>query len=89
MILYVFIMIFGNFVNVFGYQYYWYWVIIVVIGYICVGIQVVVFFSIVSIYVIDSYKLVVGFFMVVFIVNKNVWGYGMGKFIILWSVKLG
>jgi hypothetical protein len=89
MIPYVLIMILGNFVNAFGYQYHWHWAIIVVIGYTCAGIQVAALPSIASTYAIDSYKPVAGPLMVALTVNKNVWGYGMGKFITPWSVKSG
>lgn len=89
MIPYMLIMIVGNFINAFGYQHQWHWAIIVVIGYTCAGIQVAALPSIASTYAIDSYKPVAGPLMVALTVNKNVWGYGMGKFITPWSIKSG
>ncbi|RNJ54675.1 hypothetical protein D7B24_009498 [Verticillium nonalfalfae] len=64
-------------------------VVIVVLGYTSAGIQVAALPSIASTYAIDCYKPVTGPLMVAITVNKNVWGYGMGKFITPWTIKSG
>ncbi|KAJ4983920.1 hypothetical protein SVAN01_10606 [Stagonosporopsis vannaccii] len=40
-------------------------------------------------YTLDSYKPVAGSLFVAITVNKNLWGYGFGKFITPWSIKDG
>jgi MFS family permease len=86
---YVCIMILGNFINAFGYQYKWDWRVIVIIGYTCAGIQVAAIPAIASTYAIDSYKPVSGSIFVSITVNKNVWGYGFSLFITNWIVESG
>lgn len=89
MIPYVIIMLIGNIVVSVGYQRHWPWQVIVIIGYTCAGIQVAALPGIVSTYAIDSYKPVAGSLMVAVTVNKNLWGYGMGKFITPWTIEVG
>ncbi|KAH8688531.1 major facilitator superfamily domain-containing protein [Ilyonectria robusta] len=89
MIPYVLIMILGNVVTSLGYEKKWPWPVIVVIGYSCAGIQVAALPSIASTYAVDSYKPVAGPLFVAITVNKNLWGYGMGKFITPWTIKSG
>ncbi|KAJ5261066.1 hypothetical protein N7478_011661 [Penicillium angulare] len=89
MIIYVAIMIIGNFVVAFGYQYKWDWRAIVIIGYTAAGIQVAAIPAIVSTYAVDSYKPVAGSIFVAITVNKNVWGYGFSKFITPWVAESG
>ncbi|KAE9982096.1 hypothetical protein EG328_011199 [Venturia inaequalis] len=86
---YVLIMLLGNIVFSVGYQKHWPWEVIVVIGFACVGIQVAALPAIVSTYAVDSYKPVAGSLFVSITVNKNVWGYGIGKFITPWAEKKG
>ena len=62
---------------------------IVLIGFTCAGIQVAALPGIVSTYAVDSYKPVAGSLFVAITVNKNVWGYGFGKFITPWSMEAG
>ncbi|KAK1701011.1 major facilitator superfamily domain-containing protein [Colletotrichum godetiae] len=89
MIPFVIIMVFGNIITAVGYQNHWSWPIIVVLGYASAGIQVAALPSIASTYAIDCYKPVTGPLMVAITVNKNVWGYGMGKFITPWTIEAG
>ncbi|KAL9623530.1 MAG: hypothetical protein Q9160_002211 [Pyrenula sp. 1 TL-2023] len=86
---YTIIMLLGNFVVAFGYQYKWPWEAIIIIGYTCAGIQVTSIPAISSTYSIDSYKPVAGSIFVAITVNKNVWGYGFSKFITPWTEKIG
>ncbi|KAJ6114260.1 Major facilitator superfamily domain general substrate transporter [Penicillium sp. IBT 16267x] len=89
MVIYVIIMIIGNFVVAFGYQYKWDWRVIVIIGYTAAGIQVAALPAIVSTYAVDSYKPVAGSIFVAITVNKNLWGYGFSKFITPWITDSG
>jgi hypothetical protein len=89
MIPYVIIMFLGNVVVAVGYERHWPWEAIVIIGYTCAGIQVAALPGIVSTYAVDSYKPVAGSLFVAITVNKNVWGYGLGKFITEWTIKSG
>ncbi|KAJ5769621.1 Major facilitator superfamily domain general substrate transporter [Penicillium odoratum] len=89
MAIYVAIMIIGNFVVAFGYQYKWDWRIIVIIGYTAAGLQVAALPAIVSTYAVDSYKPVAGSIFVAITVNKNLWGYGFSKFITTWVSDSG
>lgn len=89
MIPYVIVMFLGNIVVAVGYQHKWPWEAIVLIGYTCAGLQVAALPGIVSTYAVDSYKPVAGSLFVAVTVNKNVWGYGLGKFITKWSMEDG
>lgn len=89
MIPYVIIMIIGNIVTAIGYMKLWPWEVIVIVGYTCAGIQVAGLPGIASTYAVDSYKPVAGSVFVAITVNKNLWGYGMGKFIVPWTVGSG
>jgi len=89
MIPYVLIMILGNFVVAFGYQYKWRWEAIVIIGYTCAGLQVAALPAMVNTYAVDSYKPVAGSLMVAITVNKNAWGYGFSEYITVWIEKSG
>ena len=86
---YVCIMLLGNFVVAFGYQYKWPWEVIVLVGFTCAGIQVAAIPAIATTYAVDSYKPVAGSIMVTITVNKNVWGYGFSKFITPWIEEAG
>ncbi|KPM44156.1 hypothetical protein AK830_g2360 [Neonectria ditissima] len=85
MIPYVLVMAFGHIITAIGYQRQWPWPVIVVLGYSCAGIQVAGLPSISSTYAVDSYKPVAGSLFVAITVNKNLWGYGMGRFITPWT----
>ena len=89
MIPYIIIMYLGNIVVAVGYDNHWPWQAIVIIGFTCAGIQVAALPAIVSTYAVDSYKPVAGSLFVSITVNKNVWGYGIGKFINEWAAKSG
>ncbi|CAJ2502185.1 Uu.00g095790.m01.CDS01 [Anthostomella pinea] len=85
MIPYVLIMILGSVVTAVGYDYHWPWQAIVIIGYGCLGMQVSALPSIASTYAVDSYKPITGSLFVAITVNKNVWGYGVSKFLTPWA----
>ncbi|KAL8940594.1 MAG: hypothetical protein Q9216_002739 [Gyalolechia sp. 2 TL-2023] len=85
MIPFVLIMMLGNFIVGFGYDYSWDWKAIVIIGYSCAGIQVAGLPAIASTYAIDSYKPATGSIFVTITVVKNLWGYGLSKFVTEWS----
>ncbi|KAH6892614.1 major facilitator superfamily domain-containing protein [Thelonectria olida] len=89
MIPYVLVMAFGHIITAIGYQQKWPWEVIVVLGYSCAGIQVAGLPSISSTYAVDSYKPVAGSLFVAITVNKNLWGYGMGRFITPWTEANG
>ncbi|KAH6990022.1 major facilitator superfamily domain-containing protein [Ilyonectria destructans] len=89
MIPYVLIMASGHIITAIGYQNHWPWPVIVVLGYSCAGIQVAGLPSISSTYAVDSYKPVAGSLFVAITVNKNLWGYGMGRFITPWTEANG
>ncbi|KAH6696569.1 serine/threonine kinase 16 [Leptodontidium sp. MPI-SDFR-AT-0119] len=89
MVPYILLMILGNVIVAVGYERQWHWAIIVIIGYTTIGIQVAALPAIASTYAIDSYKPVSGSIFVAITVNKNVWGYGFGKFITPWIQKSG
>ncbi|KAL9024926.1 MAG: hypothetical protein Q9196_006154 [Gyalolechia fulgens] len=58
---------------------------IVIVGYSCAGIQVAALPAIASTYAIDSYKPATGSIFVTITVVKNLWGYGLSKFVTEWS----
>ncbi|KAI1909908.1 hypothetical protein LOZ61_004745 [Ophidiomyces ophidiicola] len=89
MIPYVILVIVCNLVVALGYQYKWDWRAIVLVGYTGAGIQVAALPAIISTYAIDSYKPVAGSIFVTITVNKNLWGYGVGKFLTPWTMKNG
>lgn len=89
MIPYVLIMILGNFVAAFGYEYNWPAPVIVVIAFGCAGLQVAALPAMATTYAIDSYKPVAGSVMVAVTVNKNLWGYGFAEFITEWIIRDG
>ncbi|EOO04194.1 putative mfs transporter protein [Phaeoacremonium minimum UCRPA7] len=89
MIPYVIIMIFGSIITAVGYDHHWPWQAIVVLGYASLGMQVSALPSIASTYAIDSYKPITGSMFVTITINKNVWGYGVSKFITPWAEKNG
>jgi hypothetical protein len=89
MIPYILIMYLGNIVVAVGWEHHWPWEAIVLIGFTCAGIQVAALPAIVSTYAVDSYKPVAGSLFVSITVNKNVWGYGLGKFITPWIEEQG
>ncbi|KAH8911735.1 MFS transporter [Coniochaeta sp. PMI_546] len=89
MVPYVLIMILGSVITAVGYDHHWPWQAIVVVGYACVGMQVAALPSIASTYAIDSYKPITGSMFVTITVNKNVWGYGVSKFLTPWAEESG
>lgn len=89
MIPYVVISAIGHIITGIGYQQQWPWEAIVIVGYASAGIQIAALPSISSTYAVDSYKPVSGAIFVIITVNKNLWGYGMGKFITPWTMENG
>ncbi|KAM0417187.1 hypothetical protein ACHAPT_012824 [Fusarium lateritium] len=89
MIPYVLILAFGHIITAIGYERKWPWEIIVILGYTSIGIQIAGLPSISSTYAVDSYKPVAGSLFVAITVNKNLWGYGMGRFITPWTEANG
>lgn len=89
MIPYVVIMTIGSVVTSVGYDRHWPWQVIVVVGYSFLGLQVSALPSIASTYAIDSYKPVTGSVFVTITINKNLWGYGVSKFLTSWAEKDG
>ncbi|CAJ0544183.1 Ff.00g034890.m01.CDS01 [Fusarium sp. VM40] len=89
MVPYVLLMAFGQTITAIGYQRKWPWEVIVILGYLCTGIQIAGLPSISSTYAVDSYKPVAGSLFVAITVNKNLWGYGMGKFLTPWTEANG
>ncbi|MCJ1282464.1 hypothetical protein MMC26_001787 [Xylographa opegraphella] len=89
MIPYVIIMLLGNFVVAFGLQNDWDWRAIVVVGFGCAGIQIASLPAIASTYAIDSYKPAAGSIFIAITINKNLYGYGVSKFITPWVIQSG
>ncbi|KAF2458787.1 serine/threonine kinase 16 [Lineolata rhizophorae] len=89
MIPYVIIMFVGAIINCVGYDNHWPWEAIVIVGFTTCGITVASLPAIATTYAIDSYKPVAGSLMVAITVNKNVWGYGLSKFITEWAISDG
>ncbi|KAF3760708.1 MFS general substrate transporter [Cryphonectria parasitica EP155] len=89
MVPYIIIMIIGSVITAVGYDRHWPWQVIVIIGYSFLGIQVAALPSIASTYAIDSYKPITGSVFVIITINKNLWGYGVSKFITPWSIANG
>lgn len=63
--------------------------IIVIIGFACAGIQIAALPAIASTYAVDSYRPVAGSIFISITINKNMWGYGVSKFITSWIMKDG
>ncbi|KAL7804762.1 MFS general substrate transporter [Trichoderma aethiopicum] len=82
-------MIIGLVVVGVGYTQQWSWKVIVIIGYTLLGMQVTSLPSIASTYAVDSYKPATGAIFIAITINKNVWGYGVGKFITPWTMEAG
>ncbi|KAL7917597.1 major facilitator superfamily domain-containing protein [Trichoderma austrokoningii] len=89
MIPYTLIMIIGLVMVGVGYSRLWSWQIIVIVGYTLLGVQVTSLPSIASTYAVDSYKPATGAIFVAITINKNLWGYGFGKFITPWTLEVG
>ncbi len=86
---YVVAMVVGSVVVAVGYDHHWPWQAIVIVGYGLLGLQVAALPSIASTYAIDSYKPATGPLFVAITVNKNVWGYGMARFLTPWAAESG
>ncbi|KAG9854376.1 MFS general substrate transporter, partial [Aureobasidium melanogenum] len=72
-----------------GFQNGWPWEVIVIVGFTLIGIQVAAVSGIAITYVVDCYKPAAGEFLVCATVFKNVWGYGLSKFLNDWIVEIG
>ncbi|KAH0365237.1 MFS general substrate transporter, partial [Aureobasidium melanogenum] len=81
--------IIGSVVLSVGFQHEWPWEVVVIVGFTFIGIQVAAISGIAITYVVDCYKPAAGEFLVCATVFKNVWGYGMSKFINDWIVEIG
>ncbi|KAK9448254.1 major facilitator superfamily domain-containing protein [Limtongia smithiae] len=79
----------GSMVTMFGYYNEWRWPVIVVIGFGLVGMQVAALPAIALTYAVDSYKPVAGEVLLNVTINKNLWAYGVSKFITPWIEKSG
>jgi len=86
---YTILLFVGQMVNAFGYQNGWSWAPIVVVGYSFIGCQVTAIPAIVIAYAVDSYRPIAGESLVSATVNKNVWGYGVSKFVTAWIASSG
>lgn len=89
MVPYVVAMVVGTVVVAVGYDNHWPWQVIVVVGYGLLGLQVAALPSIASTYAVDSYRPVTGSMFVAITVNKNVYGYGVSKFLTPWAEASG
>ncbi|KAK1240395.1 hypothetical protein MKX07_004423 [Trichoderma sp. CBMAI-0711] len=89
MLPYTLAMIIGLVVVAVGYTRLWPWKVIVIIGYTLLGMQVTSLPSIASTYAVDSYKPATGAIFIAITINKNLWGYGVGKFITPWTLEAG
>ncbi|KAF8542748.1 MFS transporter [Trichophaea hybrida] len=81
--------IIGAFVTAYGYQNLWKMEVIVIVGYTLLGLQVTAISAIAMTYSIDSYKPIAGEILVSATVNKNLWGYGVSKFLTPWVIRSG
>ncbi|KAK3299481.1 major facilitator superfamily domain-containing protein [Chaetomium fimeti] len=89
MVPYVLVMVVGSVVTAVGYDNAWPWQAVVVVGYGALGMQVAAIPSIASTYAVDSYKPVTGSIFVMITINKNLWGYGIGRFLTPWAASSG
>ena len=62
---------------------------IVIVGFGCAGLQIAALPAIASTYAVDSYKPAAGSIFISVTINKNVWGYGVSKFITPWVMQSG
>ena len=60
-----------------------------IVGYGCAGVQAAALPAIASTYAIDSYKPATGSIFVTITVVKNLWGYGLSRFVTDWSTADG
>ncbi|KAG9942010.1 MFS general substrate transporter, partial [Aureobasidium melanogenum] len=81
--------IIGSVILSVGFQDGWPWEVVVIVGFTLIGIQVAAVSGIAITYVVDCYKPAAGEFLVCATVFKNVWGYGMSKFLNDWIVQIG
>ncbi|KAG9229953.1 major facilitator superfamily domain-containing protein [Amylocarpus encephaloides] len=79
----------GSLIMALGYQNAWRWEAIVIGGYTLIGIQLAAVSAIATTYAVDSYKPVAGEFLVAATVNKNLWAYGLTKFLNIWIEDVG
>ncbi|OAA65894.1 MFS transporter [Niveomyces insectorum RCEF 264] len=89
MVPYAAAMVVGSVVVARGYDGHWPWPAVVVVGYSLLGLQVAALPSLASTYAIDSYRPVTGSLFVTITVNKNVWGYGVSRFLTPWAAARG
>ena len=62
---------------------------IVIVGFGCAGLQTAALPAIATTYAIDSYKPAAGTIFIVITINKNVYGYGVSKFLTPWVLQAG
>lgn len=86
---YTILLFIGSLIVALGYEYQWPWPVIIVIGYTFIGCQVTAIPAMAMTYTIDSYRPIAGEFLVCATINKNVWGYGVSKFITPWILSDG
>jgi MFS family permease len=97
---YTVLLFLGSLIVALGYEYQWPWEVIVIVGYFplspktnvrytFIGVQVTAIPAMAMTYTIDSYRPIAGEFLVSATINKNVWGYGVSKFITEWILADG
>ncbi|KAH6683864.1 putative MFS transporter [Halenospora varia] len=79
----------GSLIMALGYQRGWSWEAVVIGGYTLLGIQLAAVSAISTTYAVDSYKSVAGEFLVSATINKNLWAYGLTKFLNVWIEDVG
>ncbi|KAI8960818.1 putative MFS transporter [Daldinia sp. FL1419] len=79
----------GMVVTAVGYQRAWAWEVIVVVGYLLVGLQVVGLPAIAIAYAVDSYKTLPGEIMIAATIVKNTFGFGMIFYFNDWAARSG
>jgi MFS family permease len=89
MLPYIALSIIGTVVIAVGYQRHWPWEVIIIIGYGMVGIQSTSIISIIGTYAVDCYKPVSGDIFVLASVIKDLWAYGVSKFLLPWIEEVG
>ncbi|ANB15141.1 Hol1p [Sugiyamaella lignohabitans] len=72
-----------------GYEYKWKWPIIVIIGYGLVGIQVASVTTIAATYAVDGYRAVTGDIFVLASLIKDLYAYGLSKWLPTWIQEVG
>ncbi|KAK7204562.1 MFS transporter-like protein [Myxozyma melibiosi] len=86
---YTLLLIVGSTIVAVGYENQWRWEVIVIVGYAFLGAQTASLPTIALTYAIDSYKPAAGDILLNVTINKNLWGYGVSKFLTSWILSSG